>query len=148
MSDSQTLQEELKRFAIRVTPLRGADAAGIRSFGRRLDDYLVQRDLYFTGTPWVALVRSATRHLTVVDQVELLAWVLEDELCASVSLSPLTHCVATEVGPHTAWVHAPRLDLTVAATHWLYRWGHLDAKKALQILARNRSTCVPTCLPL
>ncbi|MCV2351098.1 hypothetical protein [Paucibacter sp. Y2R2-4] len=139
----QTHALELQRFAIRVTPMRGADAKVIRRFGQRLDEYLLQRNLYFTGTPWVAIIRSNKRDLTVVDQIELLAWVLEDELCASVCLSPLTHCVATELGAEIAWVKVNRMDLTVAATHWLYRWGHLDASAVLRILESNRVTQVP-----
>ncbi len=130
------------RFAVRITPTRGADAAVLRQFVGRFDEFLAQADLYFGGSPWLFVVRSDSRDLTVADQVEILNWILEDEIGASAAISPLTRCVADDLNEDSAWLLANRQDLAVAAINWLYRWDRIDAGMFFRILARGAVTQV------
>ena len=130
------------RFAGRITPTRGADAEVLRKFVGRFDEFLASADLYFGGSPWLFVVHSDSRDLTVTDQVEILNWILEDELGASVAISPLTRCVADDLNEDSAWLLANRQDLAVAAINWLYRWDRIDAGMFFRILARGAVTQV------
>jgi len=134
--------QPLLRFAVRITPIRGTDALATRRFLCRFNEFLGRADLYFGGESWLFVVRSESRDLTVADQVEVLNWILEDELGASVAISPLTHCVADDLNEKSVWLQANRHDLAVAAINWLYRWDRIDAGMFFRILSRGAVTNV------
>ena len=109
-------------------------------FMRRWEDYLAERDLFWSGAPGAAVVWSEDRDVEPTDQVDLLLWLLDQPMVRSVSLSQLDERIDD---PYTLRelpvVHARFGDLALIPLQWLYRARRIDARQFIEILGGH--TC-------
>jgi len=109
-------------------------------FMRRWEDYLAERELFWSGALGASVVWAEDRDLEPADQVDLLLWLLDQPLVRSVSLSQLDERIdEPETLRALPVVHARFGDLTVIPLVWLYQARRIDARQFIEILGGH--TC-------
>jgi hypothetical protein len=133
--------DALLGFSVWITPFRGATRAEFAALQRRVEDYLIERDLRDSGTPLQMLVCSDERSLSATDQVDLLVWLVTQPVVAMVEIGPLQAHVGSPGERGSQPVAVARFgDLGLVPMAWLYGTNRLNAEQFIQMLGGYRST--------
>ena len=130
--------ESLHGFEIRIhpSPILTPDAQD--RFVQRYDNFLSDHRLQWEGDVLRRFISSPARALTVSDQVNLLSWMMNDDIRPNVQLGDLQD-VAVISDPDLAdkldcWVWTWHADPALTALLLLYRQGRIKASLFWQIL--------------
>jgi hypothetical protein len=141
--------ETILGFAVRLHPSPGLSPQTCERFLQRYDNYLAEQELQFQGTQLWRFVFSPDRSLSVTDQVNLLSWLMADEISPNVQLGALQSSESQDwesggsngVGVGVVaglrlspMVWAWQSDPVLWALLLLYRWGRIGAVALLDIL--------------
>jgi hypothetical protein len=138
---SRTKPEVPRGFSVWITPFQGTSPAEFAALQRRVEDYLIDRDLRDSGTPLQLEVWSDERSLSAVDQVDLLVWLIAQPGIATVEVSPLHAQGKTVAERGTQPVVVARFgDLGLVPMAWLYSSSRLNAAQFIEMLGGYRST--------
>ena len=127
--------ESLHGFEIRIhpSPILTPDAQD--RFVQRYDNFLSDHRLQWEGDVLRRFISSPVRDLSVSDQVNLLSWMMNDDIRPNVQLGPLQEAAGIP-GPDSAdqWVLTWHADPALPALLLLYRQGRIKASLFWQIL--------------
>ncbi len=133
--------DALLGFSVWITPFNGATPAHFAAWRRRLEDYLIERDLRDSGTPLQMLVWSDERSLSATDQVDLLVWLVAQPAVAMVEIGRLVENGGSPGECGSQPVAVARFgDLGLVPMAWLYGTNRLNAEQFIQMLGGYRST--------
>jgi hypothetical protein len=127
--------ESLHGFEIRIypSPILTPDAQD--RFVQRYDNFLSDHRLQWEGDVLRRFISSPIRALSVSDQVNLLSWMMNDDIRPNVQLGDLQDAAGIP-DPDRAdrWVRTWHADPALAALLLLYRQGRIKASLFWQIL--------------
>jgi hypothetical protein len=133
--------DALLGFSVWITPFQGITPAVFAALQRKVEDYLIDRDLRDGGTPLQLLIWSDERSLSATDQVDLLVWLLAQPGIAKVEVGPLVaHGRPTGERGTQPVVVARFGDLDLVPMAWLYGSNRVSAEQFIQMLGGFRST--------
>jgi hypothetical protein len=137
----RALPDALLGFNVWITPFQGTPPAVFAALQRRVEDYLIDRDLHDSGTPLQLVVWSDERSLSATDQIDLLVWLIAQPGIATVEVGLLqAHGpLLSERGTQPVVV-ARFGDLGLLPMAWLYASSRLSAEQFIQMLGGYRST--------
>ena len=134
-ADGCESQESLHGFEIRIhpSPILTPDAQD--RFVQRYDNFLSDHRLQWEGEVLWRFISSPVRDLSVSDQVNLLSWMMNDDIRPNVQLGALQDAAGIP-DPDRAdrWVWTWHADPALAALLLLYRQGRIKASLFWQIL--------------
>ena len=138
---SRTQPDALLGFNVWITPFQGTTPAVFAALQRRVEDYLIDRDLHDSGTPLQLVLWSDERSLSATDQVDLLVWLIAQPGIATVEVGPLQAHGRLPGERGTEPVVVARFgDLGLVPMAWLYASSRLSAEQFIQMLGGYRST--------
>ena len=127
--------ESLHGFEIRIhpSPILTPDAQD--RFVQRYDNFLSDHRLQWEGEVLRRFISSPVRDLSVSDQVNLLSWMMNDDIRPNVQLGDLQDAAGIP-DPNRAdrWVWTWHADPALAALLLLYRQGRIKASLFWRIL--------------
>lgn len=122
-------------FTVWVHLARPASAAEVRLYRQGLDRYLDENGLSRSMNPLHMLVWATERSLTLVDQIDLLVWMVHDGRAVAVEIGPLQTHMGLPAGRDRVPTLPVRLaDNSLISMAWLYRVGHLPAEQCVEML--------------
>ena len=127
--------ESLHGFEIRIhpSPILTPDAQD--RFVQRYDNFLSDHRLQWEGEVLWRFISSPIRDLTVSDQVNLLSWMMNDDIRPNVQLGDLQDAAGIpDPAQVDQWVWTWHADPALAALLLLYRQGRIKASLFWQIL--------------
>jgi hypothetical protein len=127
--------ESLHGFEICIFPSPTVTPDAQDRFVQRYDNFLSDHRLQWEGKVLRRFISSPERDLSVSDQVNLLSWMMNDNIRPNVQLGALRFALGTpDSDLADQWVWAWHADPALAALLLLYRQGRIRASLFWQIL--------------
>lgn len=123
-------------FWCHLYPLRGLSESQAEQFTQRLSNYCLEYRLQMLGSQLRPFVEASDRDLECTDQMDLLAWLANDNAIVHIEISALCTYDPEPVNRSKIGklVTLPSDDPALAATLALYQMHRLSAKQSVELL--------------